>query len=46
MKDVAIFILTVWLICAACCGVTVDGKHYGVSCSEKNGLMVETGTPK
>ena len=33
-----------FVLVAMCCGVTVDGKHYGLSgCSSKRGLVIDSG---
>jgi hypothetical protein len=37
-----VFILTVIALWAVCCGVTHDGRHYELECSNERGVEVET----
>jgi hypothetical protein len=37
-----LFVIVVW---ALLFGVTLDGRHYGLSCSTERGVELQTGEP-
>lgn len=39
------FILFVIVVWALLFGVTIDGRHYGVSCSTERGVEFQSGEP-
>jgi hypothetical protein len=45
MWQLIAFIILVILAAAVCCGVTVNGRHYGCSgCDEDEGVMIDVGS--
>lgn len=41
------FLLFVALVYVLCAGVTIGGKHYGVTdCNEKDGVVIDMGEPR
>ena len=45
LKDLLGIVLVGMLLWAVCCGVTVNGKHYGVSACDGRGLHIDNGVP-
>jgi hypothetical protein len=41
-----ITILSFILIWAVCCGVTYEGKHYGIACTNEDGVRIDKGRAK
>ena len=49
MKDLGellVLLLIIGILVFALFGVTYEGKHYGVTCESKRGIVIENGVPE